>query len=103
MSRIRKILKVIVYNSPNFDGVILCDICFYLRGDRVVFSIFKTNLEENWMGCTKNLTKIENHNTTIWQIFTPGRKRKLISEKGLIYPQVGVDRELRAKEEKGNS
>ena len=55
------------------------------------------------MGCTKNLTKIENHNTAIWQIFTPGRKRNLISEKGLIYPQVGVDRELRAKEEKGNS
>ena len=55
------------------------------------------------MGCTKNLTKIENHNTAIWQIFTPGRKRNLISEKGLIYPQVGIDRELRAKEEKSNS
>ena len=53
------------------------------------------------MGCTKNLTKIENHNTAIWQIFT-GRKRKLISEKGLIYPQVEVDRELRAKKEKDN-
>ena len=55
------------------------------------------------MGCTKNLTKIENHNTAIWQIFTLGRKRNLIFEKGLIYPQVGVDRELRAKEEKSNS
>ena len=55
------------------------------------------------MGCTKNLTKIENHNRTIWQFFTPSRKRNLVFEKGLIYPQVGVDRELRAKEEKGNS
>ena len=54
------------------------------------------------MGCTKNLTKIENHNTTFGRFFTPGRKRNQISEKGLIYPQVGVDRELRAKKEKDN-